>query len=95
VRRVREDSTWAAIVAAAERLTREPAGLALKVLPARQRSWTTLTVTEGFAVGDHWTDAFEPVRRRRMVSTTWTDVQPIETAAATVERFLRERPDLM
>ena len=94
VPRLRGDSTWAAMVEAAERLNREPAGLTHRVSAARQRSWTTLTVIEGFVIGDKWTDAFEPVRRRRMTSTAWTDIQPLEKAAATVGRFLRERPDL-
>ena len=91
----RGDATWQSIVAAAERLNRDRAAHAMHVVAERQRSWTMLTVTEGLAVGDKWTDAFEPVRRRKMTGSAWTVVQPVEKAAATVERFLRERPDLV
>jgi hypothetical protein len=91
----RGDATWQSLVAAAERLNRDRAAHTMHVVAERQRSWTMLTVTEGLAVGDKWTDAFEPVRRRKMTGSAWTEVQPVEKAAATVERFLRERPDLL
>ena len=95
VRKRANDPTWDAIVAAADRLNRDQAARTMRVAAERQRSWTNWSVTEGLAIGDKWTDAFEPVRRRGLTASAWTEVQPVERAAATVERFLRERPDLM
>jgi len=85
---------WAVITTTADRLNGAFGALTLQVRAARQWSWTTLTVTEGFAVVDNLTNMFEPVRRRRLPRWDWAEVQPVERAAATVERFLRERPDL-
>jgi len=87
------DATWDAMVAAAEQLTREAGGLTSKVRAARRRSWGNMTVTEGLAIADNWTDAFEPVRRRSTFGGQWTAIQTVDEAAATVGRFLRERPD--
>jgi len=95
VKKRARDATWDAIVAAAERLNQDSAAHAMRVVPERQRSWTSWTVTDGFAIGDKWTDAFEPVRRRGLTGSTWTEIQPVERASATVARFLRERPDLV
>jgi hypothetical protein len=50
-------------------------------------------VTEGLVIADHWTDAFEPVRRRGLFGGEWTAIQSVDEAATTVGRFLRERPD--
>ena len=87
------DATWDAMVAAADQLTREAGGLTSKVRAARRRSWVNRTVTEGLAIADNWTDAFEPVRRRNVLGGEWTSIQTVDEAAATVARFLRERPD--
>jgi hypothetical protein len=87
------DPTWDAIVAAADQLTRDAGGLTSKVEAARRRSWASRTLTEGLAIADHWTDAFEPVRRRGLFGGEWTTIQSVDEAAATVGRFLRERPD--
>ena len=87
------DATWDAMVAAADQLTREAGGLTSKVLAARRRSWLNMTLTEGLAIADNWTDAFEPVRRRNLLGGPWTEIQSVGVAATTVGRFLRERPD--
>ena len=87
------DPTWDAMVAVAEQLTREGGGLRSKVQAARRRSWWTRTVTEGLVIADHWTDAFEPVRRRGLFGGEWTAIQSVDEAYTTVGRFLRERPD--
>ena len=91
---VRRDLTWDAMVTVAERLNREAGGLTSHVRASRQRSWLTLTVTEGLEVADNWTEAFEAVRKRRLPRGAWTEIQPVAQAASTVGRFLRERPDL-
>jgi len=61
---------------------------------ALRRMTGLVTISEGLAVFDNWTDVFEPVRRRPILGRRWRDVQAIEQAAEHVEAFLRERPDL-
>ena len=85
------DPMWDDLVNVSARLNDESA---MTVSAARQRCWTTFTVTEGIAMLDRSIAAFEPVRRRRLMTSEWTEVQSVERAASTVERFLRERPDL-
>jgi hypothetical protein len=87
------DATWQAMVDAAARLASLlPEAETLEVLPMRQ-STGFITVTEGLCCADKWTDVFEPVRKRRYLSKTWTPIQTVEEAAEGIGIFLRERPD--
>lgn len=67
-------------------------GDSLKVA-ANRRSTGLLTVAEGLAAQDNWTDVFELMRKRRVYRTHWTEVQTLEQAAERMQVFLRERPD--
>lgn len=87
------DLVWAAIYEVADRLNRRVGDSTLEVRATRRRSLLQWTVTEGIEVTDYWTDVFEPVRRRRLVSSKWQDMQPVQQAASNVGSFLRERPD--
>ena len=92
------DLTWDALVTVAERLDREASKAdnpreALSVRAARRRSSAWLSVSEGLAAANNWTDIFEPVRRRQWVGRRWREVQPIQQAAAKIGAFLRDRPD--
>ena len=90
---MKPDATWAKMSAAAQQLSDAYCeGDTLKVI-AERRSTGMLTVSEGLAVGDRWTDGFEPVRKRRIYGGPWTEVQTVEEAVARIEAFLRERPD--
>jgi hypothetical protein len=74
-------ATRRAMEEAAARLSSSlPERETLEVLPLR---WATgfVTVTEGLCCGDNWTDVFEPVRRRRYLSKTWTPIQTVEEVA--------------
>jgi len=76
----------------AERLTaRHCEADTLRVFAQRYRRMTF--VVEGLLVWDMWTDVFEPVRKRRVFTNKWTEIQPINEAASKLEAFLRERPD--
>jgi len=87
------DQTWAAMINVAERMTaRYCKDDTLEVVAVR-RPRGLMTVVEGLAVGDNWTDVFEPVRERRRFSGRWTELQPVKDAAASISVFLRERPD--
>ena len=90
---VERDLVWDAVLTVAERMSEEYEDTGLVVRGARRRSFRTLSVTEGLLATDKWTDVFEPVRRRRIFSSQWTEVEPIQEAAARVGTFLRERPD--
>lgn len=85
---------WAAIYEVADRLNRRASDSTLIVQAARRRSFLQWTVTEGIEVVDNWTDVFEPVRRRRLMSSKWQEIQPVQQAASNVGSFLRDRPDL-
>jgi hypothetical protein len=91
---VRATQAWGAIREVADRLNQGVIDSTLEVRAARRRSLLTWTVTEGIEVTDNWTDVFEPVRRRGLMSTKWQEVQPVEQAASKVDSFLRDRPDL-
>jgi hypothetical protein len=87
------DQTWAAMFTVAERMTAEHcAGDTLKIYAVTRRP-NPVTVVQGLLVADNWTDVFEPVRKRRVFGKRWTEVQPVDVAAANVGAFLRERPD--
>jgi hypothetical protein len=88
------DLAWAAIYEVADRLNRGVSDSTLEVRAARRRSLLQWRVTEGIEVTDKWTDVFEPVRRRRLVSSKWQAIQPVQQAASNVGSFLRDRPDL-
>lgn len=88
------DQAWAAISEAANRLNQGLGDSTLEVRASRRRSLIMWSVTEGIEVIDNWTDVFEPVRRRRLLSSKWEEVQPVEQSAASVASFLRDRPDL-
>ena len=53
---------------------------------ALHRATGLITLSEGLAVCDNWTDVFEVVRWRRLFSKRWNHVQTVEQAA---ERVLR------
>ena len=59
----------------------------------RRRSLRSWSVTEGLLVSDKWTDVFDPVRKRRIFSSHWAGVEPVQEAASRLGTFLRERPD--
>jgi hypothetical protein len=86
------DQTWAAMYNVAERLTaRYCEADTLRVFARRYRRLTV--VVEGLLVWDKWTDVFEPVRKRRIFSNRWTEIQPVNEAASKIGAFLQERPD--
>jgi hypothetical protein len=90
---VERDATWRAMEEAAARLSSSlPEGETLEVVPLR-RPTGLVTVTDGLCCGDKWTDVFEPVRKRRYLSKTWTPIQTVEEAAEGIGIFLRDRPD--
>jgi len=91
---VARDLAWAAIYEAAERLNQRVGDSSLEVRASRRRSFLLWTVTEGIEVTDNWTDVLEPVRRRRLMSSKWHEIQPVQQAASNVGSFLRDRPDL-
>jgi hypothetical protein len=91
---VTRDLPWAAIYKVADRLNQDVGDSTLDVRAARRRSFIRWTVTEGIEVMDNWTDVFEPVRRRRLMSDKWEEVQPVQQAASNIGSFLRDRPDL-
>jgi hypothetical protein len=89
---VERDQTWAAMVNVAERMSSRYCKTdTLKVYATRRRR--LLTVIEGLAAADCWTDVFEPVRERRVFLRRWTELQTVKEAAANIGGFLRERPD--
>ena len=88
------DLVWDAIYTAATKLTRQYPHDTLKIRAVRRRSHLRWVVIEGFAIEDTWTDVFEPVRKRPLLSGRWDEVQPVQLAASNVGRFMRERPDL-
>jgi hypothetical protein len=91
---VNRDESWAAMVAIADRLSAQYCkGDTLKV-SAQRRGTGLLTVAEGLLAWDKWTDVFEPIRQRRILSHRWRSIQSDEQAADAIEGFLRERPDL-
>lgn len=86
------DQTWASMYNVAERLTaRYCEADTLRVYAQRYRHMTF--VVEGLLVWDKWTDVFEPVRKRRVFTNKWTELQPVNEAASKLAAFLRERPD--
>ena len=86
------DETWTELVAVASRLTKLSTDT-VSVWPFRKRR--LLRVTEGLDAGDHWVYGLaEPVRWRRPFSARWHEIQSVEAAAAKLEAFLRQRPDL-
>ena len=87
------DLVWDAMVTVAGRLRPRAELQGLKVQASRRRSWLRLEVTEGLEAVDNWTDVFEPVRRRHFLTSNWSGVQPVQDAAASIGRFLDERPD--
>ncbi len=90
---MRSDAAWARMSATAELLSDQYCkGDSLKVA-ANRRSTGLLTVAEGLAAQDNWTDVFELMRKRRVYRTHWTEVQTLEQAAERMQVFLRERPD--
>jgi hypothetical protein len=91
---VTRDLAWAAICEVADRLNRRVSDSTLEVRAVRRRSSLQWTVTEGIEVVDNWTELFEPVRRRRLMPSTWEEIQPVQQAASNVGSFLRDRPDL-
>jgi hypothetical protein len=91
--KMKRDAVWAEMSAAAQLLSDQYCkGDSLRVT-ANRRATGLLTVSEGLAVQDNWTDVFEPVRKRRIYRNLWNDVQTLEQAARHIEVFLRERPD--
>ena len=88
------DQTWAAIYNVADRMNRRYTDTTLRVRPVRQRTLRAWRVVEGLRAADNWTDVFEPVRRRRFFGRRWTEIQPVQQAAAKIGRFIRDRPDL-
>jgi site-specific recombinase XerC len=92
---VGSDSAWSAIYEVADRLNQGVGDSTLEVRASRRRSFLAWSVTEGIEVMDNWTDVFEPVRRRRLMSSKWQEIQPVEQAAANIRSFLRDRPDLL
>jgi hypothetical protein len=87
------DQQWAAIYTAAERLdVRYCEHDTLTVRAFRHRHLTG--VVEGLQVSDKWTDYLEPVRKQRVLSQTWRELQPVQDAASKIGEFFRERPDL-
>lgn len=91
--KMKSDAAWAKMSATAELLSDQYCkGDTLKVR-ANRRSTGLLTVAEGLAAQDNWTDVFELIRKRRVYRTHWTDVQTLEQAAEHLQVFLRERPD--
>lgn len=85
------DPTWDAMASVAERLSGHGS---IGVRAARRRSWLTLTVTQGLAVEDNWTDVVEPVRKRHFLSARWEALQTGSEVASAVGHFLRDRPDV-
>jgi hypothetical protein len=88
------DLAWAAIYEVADRLNQSIGDSTLEVRASRRRSFLSWSVTEGIEVMDNWTDVFEPVRRRRLMSSKWQEIQLVEQAASNIGSFLRDRPDL-
>jgi hypothetical protein len=90
------DLIWDAIVSACTRMGERVDGKRLVLGASTRRSWSRWEAVQGFEVIENWTDVllFEPVRRRPLLSRKWREVQPVQTAAANVGRFLTERPDL-
>lgn len=88
------DLTWDAIATACERMKDRADQEDLTVRPSTHRSWLRWEAVEGFEVINNWTEVFEPVRKRRLFAAGWTEIQPVQDAAANVARFLSERPDL-
>ena len=91
---VTRDQAWAAIHEVANRLNAGVGDSTLEVRASRRRSFLGWSVTQGIEVTDNWTDVFEPVRRRRLMSSKWQEIQPVEQAASNIGSFLRDRPDL-
>ena len=56
--------------------------------------WRGPLRAQGLGVGDLWTDVFEPVRHRLPWSRTWQVRQRPSEAAAKIEWFFANRPDL-
>ena len=90
---MKRDAVWAEMSAAAQLLSDQYCkGDTLKVT-ANRRATGLLTVSDGLAAQDNWTDVFEPVRKRRIYRNRWNDVQSIKLAAEHIQVFLQERPD--
>jgi hypothetical protein len=87
------DLTWDAMCEFADRINASGRAAELTVQADRQRRWL-ITVVEGLWVGDLWTDVFEPVRARTILSDHWSEQQSFEEAAAKIGDFLLRRPDL-
>jgi hypothetical protein len=90
---VARDLAWDALVTSADRMNRRDSDDGLVVRAIRRRSLVRWCVVEGLWVGDNWTDAFEPVRTRRLLRSAWKDVQPLQQAGSKIGTFIRERPD--
>jgi hypothetical protein len=90
--RTAQDGVWVDLVAQAEALNRAHSDSSLEVRAVRRhRLWD---VRDGLEVADHWTDVFEPTRRRRRGVLRWRDVATVEQAATRIMEFLQQRPDL-
>ena len=50
--------------------------------------WRWIFVDEGIYVYDWWTEFFAPVRRRRLLSRSWSMLQPVEYAARDARALL-------
>jgi hypothetical protein len=59
------------------------------------RLWRGLFLTQGLLAYNLWTDVFEPVQRRWLLSRRWKAIQSPDDAAGKIEWFLNHRPDLM
>lgn len=90
----RRDLTWDAMYTFAERMNGSGRADGLEVRPIRRSSIPRFKVEEGLWIGDKWTDVFEPVRVRRMLSTNWRELQTVSEAAAKIGTFVDTRPDL-
>lgn len=88
------DLAWDAMVAVAERMERSYDLQGLRISASRRRSWRRWQVIEGLSASDLWTDVFEPVRYRRILGSSFCELQTVSAAAASVGEFLRRRPDL-
>ena len=86
-----DDPTWEALTAEAERLT----ALSTDTVQVWAMRRGVVHVREGLDAGDNWVHGLEePVRWRWRWSRRWHDLQPVGSAASTIETFMRERPDL-
>lgn len=77
------DDLWTAAKRVAERLT-ETYG----VIVVATRRWSPLSVTEGLAAAG---EPFEAIRRRRVFSDGWREIQPIAAVEASLGRRLGAR----